>query len=397
MRLLVTTDAHIMKAPDGSYWNKNIYRYSFWTRYMNVFDTVRIASRVKYVQDIDPNWKRVDGDHIEIFEIPFFQGPVQLLKGYGGIRKVLRKAYEDCDAVLYRMPSPTGQLLWNTGKKLSIPKALEVVYDPIDELKDKNSNFIFKAVARYNINALKGQCLSANGVSYVTEHSIQDHFPSYARCYGEDKEHFESYYSTITLDADAFGTARDYSGNKYFIFVLSDVAMNSDRKGEKVLLHVIKELRDQQIDCRAIIIGDGSKRQEFEQLAIELGIKTWVHFTGLLGSPDEVRHFLTEGDMFVFPTLAEGLPRGILEAMALGMVVVSSPVGGIPEIIDKDYLVSPEDPHSYTEIIKKLISNRELMNRVSQKNYEKSLEFRNELLQRKRDEFYQKLAGLVRR
>lgn len=102
MRLLVTTDAHIMKAPDGSYWNKNIYRYSFWTRYMNVFDIVRIASRVKEVTEIDPKWKRVDGDQVEIFEIPFYQGPVQLLKKYGKIRKVLREAYDNCDCRQHR-------------------------------------------------------------------------------------------------------------------------------------------------------------------------------------------------------------------------------------------------------------------------------------------------------
>ena len=363
---------------------------------MNVFDTVRIASRVKYVTEIDPKWKRVDRANIEVFEIPFFQGPVQLLKNYVKIRKILSKAYDGCDAVLYRMPSPTGQLLWNVGKNLSIPKALEVVYDPVDELNDKNSKLLYREVAKYNIRTLKHQCLTANGVSYVTEHSIQDHFPSYARQNGEDKDHFESFYSTITLDNEAFGGARDYSANKYFILVLSDVAMNSDRKGEKILLRTIKELQDQSIDCRAIIIGDGTKRQEFENLATELCIREQVHFTGLLSSPDEVRHYLNEGDMFVFPTQAEGLPRGILEAMALGMVVVSSPVGGIPEIIDKEYLVPPEDSHAYAEVIKKLVADRELMNSVSKRNFEKSLEFRNELLQKKRDEFYQKLADLVR-
>jgi glycosyltransferase involved in cell wall biosynthesis len=180
-----------------------------------------------------------------------------------------------------------------------------------------------------------------------------------------------------------------------FVLALSDVAMNSDRKGEKVLLRALKELEEEGIDCRAIIIGDGPKRKEFEDFASQLGIKWRVHFTGLLGSPAEVRHFLEESDMFVFPTLAEGLPRGILEAMALGMVVVSSPVGGIPEIINREYLVDPEDSHGYAETIKKLVSDRQIMNKVSEQNYKKSLEFKNDLLQKKRDAFYTKLAELA--
>ena len=53
----------------------------------------------------------------------------------------------------------------------------------------------------------------------------------------------------------------------------------------------------------------------------------------------------------MFPTQAEGLPRGILEAMAVGMPVLSTPVGGIPEIIEKDYLFSPFDAEAFANKI----------------------------------------------
>ena len=61
--------------------------------------------------------------------------------------------------------------------------------------------------------------------------------------------------------------------------------------------------------------------------AKDLGIDDFVEFTGLLASASEVRQKLKDSDMYVFPTLAEGLPRGIIEAMAVGLPCISSPVG----------------------------------------------------------------------
>ena len=46
MKLLVATDAHIFRMPDGSYWCKSIYGYDFWKRYLNVFEDVKIVARM---------------------------------------------------------------------------------------------------------------------------------------------------------------------------------------------------------------------------------------------------------------------------------------------------------------------------------------------------------------
>ena len=50
MKLMVTTDAHIFRAPDGTYWCGAIYGYSFWKRYMDVFDTIRVVATADHIQ-----------------------------------------------------------------------------------------------------------------------------------------------------------------------------------------------------------------------------------------------------------------------------------------------------------------------------------------------------------
>lgn len=395
MKLLVACDAHIFKTNDGKYWCGAIYDYKFWTRYLGVFDSVRVAARVKLVSDVEKKWKRVDGENVEIYELPFFQGPAQLAKSFFDIRKKSRDAYNTCDAALFRFPSPTAQMVWYNPDRKKVPTALEIVYNLIDDLHSPTASLKSKVIGRIQAGQLKSACRVANGVSYVTEYTIQKHFPCQARIQGESKKYFESFYSTITMSDSAFSGPRTFANQKTFTLVLSDVAMNGYRKGEKTLLAATKMLRDKGYDVRATIIGDGSKRVEFEALAEHLGIKDYVLFTGLLSSSDQVREYLKQSDIFVFPTKGEGLPRGILEAMAMGLPVVSAPVGGIPEVLSKEFLAESTDVEAYANIIENLIQDSSRMEKASKDNFEKVQQFNNAVLQARRDEFYGKLKALA--
>lgn len=394
MKLLVATDAHIFRMPDGSYWCKSIYGYDFWKRYLNVFEDVKIVARMKDVTEFNEKKLRVDGEHVEVFGIPFYQGPKELLKKYIKIQKTLKGIDKDCDAALLRMPSQTASMVYAHLNKAT-PVAGEVVYDMMDDVNQPGQSIILKLLNIITSNKLKKFCRCANGVSYVTEHAIQKHYPSYSILYGESMEHFHSHYSTITLADNAFTGPRDYSDKTELKIVLSSVAMNSERKGEKVVIETVKKCRDKGYNISAILIGDGTLRSSFEKYAEELEISDYVKFTGLLPSSDHVRKVMLNADMFVFPTMGEGLPRGILEAMAIGMPVLSTPVGGIPEVINKKYLLDPLDSNGFSKMICYLMDNRSELNEMSKKNYKKSLEYRNEILQTRRDEFYMKLRKLA--
>lgn len=394
MKLLVVTDAHIFKTPDGAYWCGAIYSYQFWQRYLEVFQSVRVAARVKKVEKKEEKWKRVDGNNIELYEIPFYQGPIQLLKKYISIQLAILNVYDGCDAALFRMPSPTAQLLWRKRKKANIPTALEVVYDLTDALEDESISLLTRTIYLIQSKLLLKACFLANGVSYVTEKTIQVHYPSYARIFGESFEHFESSYSTITLGEAAYDKPQKNNEIQKWTLAISDVAMNGYRKGEHVFIKVIQILRNDGFNVNGVIMGDGSKRLEFENLAAEFGVSEYIKFTGLISSSEEVRKELKNSDIFFFPTVAEGLPRSVLEAMAVGLPVVTSPVGGIPEIIQEELLAKPTDVDAYVRIIKRLITDKNYMQSISLRNFEISKRFANKLLQEKRNIFYSKLERL---
>lgn len=395
MKVLVATNAHIYKLPDGSYWCKNIYGYSFWTRYLDVFDAVKIVARVKELSNLEGKMIRVDGENVEVFEVPFFQGPIDLLKKYIIIKKVVKNVEEDCDVAIFRMPSPTAKIIYDSIRK-KIPIGGEIVFDPFDAaINSKQSllrTYIYKITSKY----LKAFCLKANGVAYVTERAIQKNFPSYAHIHGESNKFFHSFYSSVSLSEDSYTGPRIYNNKKIFKLVLSDASMNSYRKGEKVVIETIKYLREWGFNAIATFIGDGNKRNEFEKYAEELGVKSYINFIGMLPTSKEVRDVLIDSDIFIFPTQAEGLPRGIIEAMAVGLPVISSPVGGIPELIDEKYLINPYDSVKYASEISRLIKNQDELSNMSKVNYLKSLNFNEKILQNKRNDFYLKLKNLVK-
>lgn len=394
MKLLVATDAHLFETPDGQYWSKNIYEYKFWTRYLNVFDKVRIVARVKKVDTVSDKFAAVLGPGVEVFGIPFYQGPKQLLTKYLAIQRALRGVSDGCDAALFRMPSQTAQMaLAHTSKK--IPIAGEIVYDPFDDLNRPDDGIIMKYLYMRIHNNMRKFCENANAVSYVTKYSIQSHYPSYAKRYGEDRMHCEASYSTITLTPQSYTSPRNFCDKKSLCAVLSAVSMNDDRKGVKTLISAIAEGRKRGYDLSALIIGDGTMRKSFEKYAEQLDVLKYITFTGLLPSAEAVREVMLQADIYVFPTRAEGLPRGILEAMAIGMPVLSTSVGGIPEIIDHEFLFDPKDSHGFCCAMCNFLDNPQIMNELSEKNFRTAKEFENSVLQKQRDEFYTKLAKMI--
>ena len=163
------------------------------------------------------------------------------------------------------------------------------------------------------------------------------------------------------------------------------------------MIRVVKQLVDQGIDASVTFVGDGDLRPMLEKMAEELGIAARVTFTGLFGSAMDVREKLLEADIFILPTKAEGLPRAVIEAMAVGLPCLSTPVNGIPELLEPEYMLDPLDVDGFTKKIIELLHNPEKMTIASARNIEKAGEYEETILQKRRNEFYSQLKELAER
>ncbi|SFQ06463.1 glycosyltransferase family 4 protein [Caldicoprobacter faecalis] len=153
--------------------------------------------------------------------------------------------------------------------------------------------------------------------------------------------------------------------------VIGSVARLIPSKGIQYLLDAIPLVKSYCGDIRFMIVGDGPYEGALKMRAKDLGVEGDVIFTGYVTT---VWDYLDAMDVFVLPTLSEGLGVSILEAMAMGKPVVASNVGGIPEIIEhgqNGYLVPPGDAATLASAIIYLIRNAHVRSTFGQKGRER--------------------------
>ena len=148
--------------------------------------------------------------------------------------------------------------------------------------------------------------------------------------------------------------------------VLLSVGRLSLEKGHAELMRAIAEvyaLLDEPV--RLVLVGDGPERARLEALAEALGIGDAITFAG---HQSDVRPYYAIADLFVLPSHSEGSPNVLLEAMAFGIPVVATAVGGIPEIVTDEesaLLVRAHHPQAMAAAIVRLLDDRDLQARLT--------------------------------
>lgn len=146
--------------------------------------------------------------------------------------------------------------------------------------------------------------------------------------------------------------------------VIGSIAMFRGSKGHDLLLEAFQDLRGEFPQARLLLVGEGLRRAWVESLARERGLNGWVTFTGFR---EDVPDLLSAMDCFVLAsTRTEGVPQSLLQAMAAGVPVVASAVGGIPEVIEDGatgLLVSPGDAKGLAAAVGAVLKDAEAARR----------------------------------
>jgi colanic acid/amylovoran biosynthesis glycosyltransferase len=146
-----------------------------------------------------------------------------------------------------------------------------------------------------------------------------------------------------------------------------------EKKGYHVLLEACRILRDQGIDFRCLLIGEGKERERLLDQRRRLGLEQLVEMPGSMAR-EQVLYWMRRARAFAAPCViaADGdrdaLPTVLLEALSVGLPVVSTEVGGIPEIVDSDIegLLVPEgNPAALADALRRLLIDDELWLRLS--------------------------------
>ncbi len=135
-------------------------------------------------------------------------------------------------------------------------------------------------------------------------------------------------------------------------FVAAVVGRLSHEKGQDLALRALAQARSQGADVTFALAGDGPDRAMLEALSKELGLGVAVRF---LGHQKHVGVVYKACDMLVMPSRSEAMPNALLEAMTLGLPVVATRVGGVPEVADDGEMAWIVDPESAETIAKAVV------------------------------------------
>ena len=148
--------------------------------------------------------------------------------------------------------------------------------------------------------------------------------------------------------------------------MLISVGELNENKNNQVIIRALGKLNDRNVHY--VLCGVGSKESELKALAQKMGVANNVHF---LGYRTDVNELLNASDIFVMPSIREGLSRSIMEAMASGLPCIASKIRGNVDLLEDGkggYLVPVDDVRVIAEKLRKLSSDVELCKKMAEHN-----------------------------
>jgi glycosyltransferase involved in cell wall biosynthesis len=386
MQLLILLEHRFRRTPDGVVWSDVGYGPGFWQKYRDIFDRVRVLARVQGVPAAPPNdWCPASCEGVEFSPVPYYIGPAAYLGQMPEIGKAIDQAYNNGVAVIMRVPSFLSRHLWARLRADRHPYGLEVVGDPLDALAPGVIRHPLRPFLHWWMpQQQRKQCAQAAAVRYVTEHALQRRYPCPKYMTG---------VSDVDLPASAFRGRREPRECRRRLVTIA--AMEQPYKGIQHLLGAVARCVSNGLDIHLTIVGGGALRPEYEWQTEGLGLQMRVEFRGPLPAGDAVRAVLDDADLFVLPSLTEGLPRAMLEAMARSMPCIGTAVGGIPELLVADNLVAPGDVAGLAAKIAEVLGNPSRMARMSEENLVRASQFAEFGLRDRRNAFYRHLRTVT--
>ena len=347
MNLTVTLEQRFSVTQDGRAWLNGPAKYSFWQLFLEVFDDVRVVGRGQPVDSPPAGEEEVTGDRVSFFAMPYYVGPEGYIRARSRIKKAAVEVASWDGALISRSPSPLGATVCRAFAPR--PYGVSVVGDPMQSISSFD-HWAKRILSRLAARQLRQQCLNASVIEYVTERVLQEGYPGGAGS-------IMIGCSDVQLPPEAFVPApRTHDSNRPARIVCVG-SLDAPYKGQTFLLQAGAGLiRDGLVES-ITLVGEGRFQSRLESEAANLGISSQVKFAGFKGTPALVWETLDEADLFVLPSLQEGLPRAVVEAMARGLPCVCTSIGGMVELLHESNMVAPRDTNGLEQRLRWILLN----------------------------------------
>jgi len=377
--------------------NDKIYSIAFnnsiLERYMTYAEDLTIVAHSLTCEDSKDDIAELSVPNVFFEFLPILNPtPKGLISKYSERVGRLRAILEKLDFLIVRLPSINGLQVLHIAKGMKKPCLVEVVGD-IREVGKSRRTLQGRLFAKFQYYITIKIVLNSTHVIYVTNKFLQSKYPTNGTSIGISNVSLPIVDNSI-LDKRV-QRIMECQDSIIIGFIGSPL---SKRKGFSILLEAIKEvIHVVEINIRLEVVGKAENKL-VENIIDQFQLWPYVKYVGTLEPGKQVLNWLDGIDIYVQPSLSEGLPRALIEAMSRGLPSLGSRAGGVPELLQEAQLHDPGDFKKLALDLIEIVRNRLLMKRLAVENFERSKEYYEVSLQSKRNtfilDFMHKRSGL---
>lgn len=379
-------DTILLKDKNNDFYGMTLTYDFFKSRYVENFENIVVSTRVKDKNKEKGNvsgYRKTNGKNVEVKPITTYKDIPDAIKNKKRIKAEVNEIVKNVDKVIVRMPSIIGMFACDSARENNKPYMIEMVACPWDGYKN-HTHWAGKLMAPIMWYLNKKYLKNAPKVLYVTNEFLQRRYPTKGEAIAcSDVVLHELDNTVLQKRLDKIENMKD--GDVIKLATIASVGLKY--KGQEFVMQSMADLKKNGKKFEYYLAGSGDDIR-LRNIAKKLGLENEVHFLGSLPHI-EVFNLVDNIDIYIQPSLQEGLPRALIEAMSRACPAVGSSTGGIPELLDENFIFKKKKVNRLSKILDN-VKIDELKNQAI-RNYEKAKEFDNEILDKKRKEFYKKI------
>lgn len=364
MKLLFVHDHRFKKVGEKIYSNGGLGDAAL-KRYTDVFGAVTVAARIED-EEYANNYSEITLENVTIKDV------------YNN-NNLLKEEIMLAECVIVRIPSLLGIKALKYIKKYDKPYLIELVGCPWDAYW--NHSFFGKCLMPLVWYATKKSVKNASWVVYVSDFFLEKRYPTkgkWTNC------------SNVSLSGIEEKTICDRIKKieqKPDMLILGTVgAINVKYKGQQYVIKAVSKLKKEGYKIKYQIVGGGDDSYLLKQIQ-KYGVDKEVEIVGTLPH-NKIFDFLDSIDLYIHPSLTEGLPRAVIEAMSRGCPALGSDAGGIPELLNSKYVFKRGNVNDISAKIKLMANSKEMISEAK-RSFERAKDFIPEKLERRRKDFFE--------
>ena len=391
MKLLFAYSLNLKKDKNGNLYLSKAFPNEILKRYLDLSDDLVIFAHIdekEYdVSYANEQFEPLKYPHIRIVLLPKLR---RSFKNFLSISKrrefkhKIKETVKSVDKIICRMPSPVASKTIKYAKKFDKPVFVEVVGCAFDSLW--NHSLKGKIIAIPNYFMMKLRIKTAPHVLYVSEKFLQKRYPSQGKTINCSNVMLQSLDEEV-LKRKTEDLEKMSHDSPIIIGTLA--AVNVKYKGQQYVIKAISKLNKQGYNFRYHLIGGGDQTY-LTKIAKKYDVEDKVKFLGTV-SHDKVFSELDKLHLYIQPSAQEGLPRAVIEAMSRGLPVLGSNAGGIPELIEENYVFKKGSVRAVKKALIKVL-NKEKLIKTSKRNFNEAQKYDKEILDKRRKAFYAEFA-----